>query len=63
MLIFNTFLAVDLRAYRRLLREKRGAGDPAGEAEEAPGPPAESEDMRGNQQRFLTDNHAKILGT
>ena len=39
-------------AYRRPLREKRGAGDPTGEAEEAPGPPAESEDMHGNKQRF-----------
>ena len=52
--LFNTFLAVDFREYRRLLREKRGAGDTTGEAEEAPGPPAESVDMRGNQQRSLT---------
>ncbi|PCD06101.1 hypothetical protein CMV16_20370, partial [Peribacillus simplex] len=27
----------------RLLREKRGQGDPAGERQGAPGPPAESE--------------------
>ena len=57
MLIFINFIAVDFRAYLRLLREKRGAGDPGGAcAEEAPGPPAESEDMRGNQQRTLTES-------
>ena len=52
MLIFDTFLAVDLRASRRLLREKRGTGDPTGEAEEAPATPAESEDLCANQQRL-----------
>ena len=46
------YLAVDFRASRRLLREKRGAGDPTGAgAEEAPDPPAESVDLRGNQLR------------
>ena len=30
MLILIAFLAVDFRAYRRLLREKLGAGDPTG---------------------------------
>ena len=49
---YNTYLAVDFRASRTLLREKREAGDPAGKAEEAPGPPVESEDLRGNQQRI-----------
>ncbi|AGK52164.1 hypothetical protein B1NLA3E_01900 [Bacillus sp. 1NLA3E] len=42
MLIFCTMLIGVEGA--RLLREKRVTGDPAGEsAEEAPGPPAESE--------------------
>ena len=55
-------LAVDFRAYRRLLREKRGAGDPAGAcAEEAPGLPAESEDMRGIQLWRLKYSMSKVI--
>jgi len=40
----------------RLLRECESKGDPAGaSAEEAPGPPAESERPSGNQQTSLTE--------
>ena len=56
---YKNFLAVDFRAYRRLLREKRGTRDLAGEAEEAHDPPAESEDMFGNQQRSFNENNSK----
>ena len=54
MFVSKYIQAVGWSASRRLLREKRGAGDPTGAcAEEAPGPPAESEDLHGNQQRHL----------
>ena len=45
-----------------VLREKRGTREPAGEAEEAHDPPAESEGMLGNQQRSLTQR-LKFLHT
>ena len=56
--VFKLFQAVDWRTSRRLLREKRGAGDPTGEAEEAPVPPAESGDLCANQQRLVNDSKA-----
>ena len=49
LFLYNSHLAVDWSASRRLLREKRVTGDPTGVAEEAPGPPAESEGLHGNQ--------------
>ena len=51
--LFINLSAGDCSTSRRLLREKRGTGDPAGAcAEEAPGPPAESEDLCGNRQPY-----------